>query len=134
MNIAFLSAKKLAALIRRKKLRSVDLLDLYLERVARLNPKVNAVVVLDEKRAREKARKADRAAAKGNWQGPLHGVPMTVKESFDVEGLPTTWGRAASRGRDPGGGVVGLIGHGLLRQVDARTPLRAGAPVLACPS
>jgi amidase len=98
MNTAFFSAKKLAALIRRKKLRSVDLLDLYLERVARLNPKVNAIVVLDEKRAREKARKADRAAAKGDWQGPLHGVPMTVKESFDVEGLPTTWGRTDLKG------------------------------------
>ena len=98
MNIPFFSAKKLASLIRRKKMRSVDLLDLYLERVARLNPKVNAVVVLDEKRAREKARKSDRAAAKGNWQGPLHGVPMTVKESFDVEGLPTTWGRADMKG------------------------------------
>ncbi|HEX7811208.1 MAG TPA: amidase [Burkholderiales bacterium] len=98
MNIPFFSAKKLASLIRRKKVRSVDLLDLYLERVARLNPKVNAIVVLDEKRAREKARKADRAAAKGDWKGPLHGVPMTVKESFDVEGLPTTWGRTDMKG------------------------------------
>jgi len=94
MNIPFFSAKKLASLLRRRKMRSVDLLDLYLDRVARLNPKVNAIVVLDEKHAREQARKADRAAAKGNWLGPLHGVPMTVKESFDVAGLPTTWGRA----------------------------------------
>ncbi len=90
----FLSAKKLASLIRRSKISSVELLDLYLERVARLNPKLNAIVVLDEKRAREQARKADRAAAKGNWKGPLHGVPITVKESFDLEGQPTTWGRA----------------------------------------
>jgi amidase len=94
MGIPFLSAKKLASLVRRKKFKSVDLLDLYLERIGRLNPKVNAIVVLDEKKARERARKADRAAAKGQWLGPLHGVPMTVKESFDVEGLPTTWGRA----------------------------------------
>ena len=89
----FLSAKKLASLVRRKKIGSVELLDLYIERVARLNPKLNAVVVLDERRAREQARKADRAAAKGDWKGPLHGVPMTVKESFDLEGHPTTWGR-----------------------------------------
>ena len=94
----FLSAKKLASLIRRKKIGSVELLDFYLERVARLNPKLNAVVVLDEKRAREQARKADRAAAKGDWKGPLHGVPMTVKESFDLEGHPTTWGRVDMRG------------------------------------
>jgi amidase len=93
MNTAFLSAKKLAAAIRRKRLGSVELLDFYLERVERLNPKLNAIIVLDEKRAREQARKADRAAAKGDWKGPLHGVPMTVKESFDLEGHPTTWGR-----------------------------------------
>lgn len=92
--IAFAPAIKLAALIRRKKIGCVELLDHYLERVTRLNSTVNAIVVLDEKRARERARKADRAAAKADWWGPLHGVPMTVKESFDVEGLPTTWGRS----------------------------------------
>jgi amidase len=94
----FLSAKKLAALIRRKKIGSVELLELYLERVGRLNPRLNAIVVLDEKRAREQARKADRLAAKQDWKGALHGVPMTVKESFDLEGQPTTWGRTDMKG------------------------------------
>lgn len=89
----FLSAKKLASLIRRKKIGSMELLELYLQRVERLNPRLNAIVVLDEKHAREQARKADRLAAKQAWKGPLHGIPMTVKESFDLEGLPTTWGR-----------------------------------------
>jgi amidase len=92
--IAFAPAKKLASLIRRRKIGCLELLDLYLARVARYNRKVNAIVVLDTKRARERARKADRAAARKDWWGPLHGVPMTVKEAFDVEGLPTTWGRA----------------------------------------
>ncbi|HKQ24305.1 MAG TPA: amidase [Burkholderiales bacterium] len=96
--VAFASARKLASLIRRRKIGCVELLDLYLERVTRLNPKINAVVVLDDRRARERARKADRAAAKKDWWGPLHGVPMTVKESFDVEGLPTTWGRTDMKG------------------------------------
>lgn len=91
--IAYAPAKKLASLIRRRKIGCLELLDLYLARVARYNRKVNAIVVLDTKRARERARKADRAAAKKDWWGPLHGVPMTVKEAFDVEGLPTTWGR-----------------------------------------
>ena len=94
----FLSAKKLASLIRRRKISSVEMLDFYLDRVARLNPKLNAVVVLDEKRARDRARKADRVAGKGEWKGPLHGVPMTVKESFDLAGHPTTWGRADMKG------------------------------------
>lgn len=92
--LPFASAKKLASLIRRRKVGCLELLDLYLERVSRLNSRINAIVVLDDKRARQRARKADRAAAKGDWWGPLHGVPMTVKESFDVEGLPTTWGHA----------------------------------------
>src|SRR5712691_2516609 len=95
--VAFAPAKKLAALIRRKKIGCIELLDHYLERIARLNPRINAVVLLDEKRARERARKAERAAAKSDWWGPLHGVPMTVKESFDIEGLPTTWGRPDMR-------------------------------------
>jgi amidase len=94
----FLSAKKLASLVRRKKMGSMELLELYLQRVERLNPRLNAIVVLDEKRAREQARKADRLAAKQAWKGPLHGVPMTVKESFDLAGLPTTWGRADMKG------------------------------------
>jgi amidase len=92
--IPFASAKKLASLIRRRKIGCLELLDLYLERVSRFNVRINAIVVLDDKRARQRARKADRAAAKGDWWGQLHGVPMTVKESFDVEGLPTTWGHA----------------------------------------
>jgi amidase len=92
-DVPFRSAKNLAGLIRRRKIGCLELLDLYLKRGERLNPRVNAIVAHDTERARARAKKADRAAAKGDWWGPLHGVPMTVKESFDVEGLPTTWGR-----------------------------------------
>lgn len=79
-------------MIRRRKIGCLELLNLYLQRIDRFNSRVNAVVVPDYERARARARKADRAAAKGDWWGPLHGVPITVKESFDVAGLPTTWG------------------------------------------
>jgi amidase len=96
--VPFHSARKLASMIRRRRITCVELLDLYLDRIGRLNPKLNAIVVLDEKRARDRARKADRAVAGGDLWGPLHGVPMTVKESFDVEGLPTTWGRPDMKG------------------------------------
>jgi amidase len=89
----FLPAHRLAALVRSRKIGCLELLDLYLKRVARFNPKINAVCVLDSERARKRARAADRALAKGELWGPLHGVPMTIKESFDVAGLPTTWGR-----------------------------------------
>ena len=101
LDIPFRSAKQLAGLIRRRQIGCVELLDLYLERGTRFNPQVNAIVVANFERARERAKKADRAAAKGDWRGPLHGVPMTVKESFDIEGLPTTWGRADLKSNIP---------------------------------
>ena len=93
MDPAFLPAHRLAALIRTRKLGCLELLDHYLDRVGRYNPTLNAICVLDAERARKRAKAADRALAKGERRGPLHGVPMTVKESFDVAGLPTTWGR-----------------------------------------
>ncbi|MCC7547775.1 MAG: amidase [Burkholderiales bacterium] len=93
MNKAFLPAHKLAALVRQGKIGCLELLNSYLERVEKYNPALNAIVVFDIERAKKRARAADRALAKGEVWGPLHGVPMTVKESFDVEGLPTTWGR-----------------------------------------
>ncbi|HVY06465.1 MAG TPA: amidase [Burkholderiales bacterium] len=108
MDIPYLSAKKLAAFIRRGKVGSAELLELYLERLDRFNPKLNAIVVLDVKRARERARKADRDAKKGNWHGPLHGLPMTVKESFDLAGHPTTWGRADMKGNVAGANALAV--------------------------
>jgi amidase len=91
-DIAFLPAGRLAGLIRRRKIGCLELLDHYLARVERFNPALNAIIATDITGARRRARAADKAIAKGEFWGPLHGVPMTVKESFDVKGLPTTWG------------------------------------------
>lgn len=91
-DIALHSAKRLAGLIRRRKIGCLELLDHYLARVDRFNPDLNAIIVTDIPKARRRAKAADTALAKGDVWGPLHGVPMTVKESFDVAGLPTTWG------------------------------------------
>jgi amidase len=66
-----------------------------------VNPAVNAVVCTDLPRARRQAQAADRARRRGAALGPLHGVPMTVKESFDVVGLPTTIGYENQRQRRP---------------------------------
>ena len=71
---------------------SVELLRGYLQRVDSLNPEINAIVVDDREQALKAARAADRALAKGAQVGPLHGVPMTVKESFNLTGQKTTWG------------------------------------------
>ncbi|MFI4987938.1 MAG: amidase [Alphaproteobacteria bacterium] len=91
-DIAFASAKRLAALIRRRKIGCLELLEHYLARVERYNPRLNAIIATDLPAARKRARAADKALAKGTPWGPLHGVPMTIKESFDVAGMATTWG------------------------------------------
>src|SRR5215468_5172781 len=88
----FRTAKELAADIRRKKIGCLELLDLYLERVAKHNPSLNAIIATDIEGARKRSRAADRALARRQPWGPLHGVPMTIKESYDVVGMPTTWG------------------------------------------
>ncbi len=97
--LSFLSAAQLARLIRRKKIGCLELLEHYWRRCERHNARLNAVIAFDLDAARKRARAADRAAAKGAWSGPLHGVPMTVKESFDVAGLATTWGLSEYRGQ-----------------------------------
>ncbi len=88
----FGSARQLARAVRTGKVSAVELLDAYLDRVDRLNPVFNAIVVDDRERARRDARAADRALARGTARGPLHGVPITVKESFNIPGHPTTFG------------------------------------------
>lgn len=95
--IAFASARALAAMVREKKIGAVELLDFYLDRVARLNPRINAVIVQRADEARREAAACDAMTAKGQSRGPLHGVPMTVKESFDVAGTPSTWGLLAQK-------------------------------------
>lgn len=90
----FGSATAQAAALRRGDVSSVELLEAYLARIDRYNPALNALVVDDREAARERAREADRALARGENWGPLHGLPMSVKESFDLKGQPTTWGHA----------------------------------------
>ena len=99
IDVPFRSAKQLAADLRRRRIGCLELLDLYLARGEKYNPQLNAIVVHDVEGARRRARAADRALAKGDVWGPLHGLPLTVKESYDVVGMPTTWGVPASRER-----------------------------------
>jgi amidase len=91
-SLCFQSALHIAAQLRSREIGAVECLEYFRERVERLNPALNAIVVLDWERAYESARQADLTLARGLPCGPLHGVPMTIKESFDVAGLPTTWG------------------------------------------
>lgn len=91
MDPTFLSATQLAASLRARRIGCLELLDHYIARIERLDGRLNAVVVRDFDRARQRARALD---AQADRNAPLFGVPMTVKESFDVAGLPTTRGHA----------------------------------------
>ncbi len=93
-DLALRPAHELAAAIRRRELSSRELLDHYLARVERLNPPLNAVVTLDIERARRAADTADIALARGDASGPLHGLPMTIKDTFETAGMRTTCGFA----------------------------------------
>jgi amidase len=89
--LATASAKELAAAVRTKSVSALEMTDAAIARIESLDGPINAVVVRDFDRARDQARGIDLAIAKGA-DLPLAGVPMTVKESFNVAGLPTTFG------------------------------------------
>jgi amidase len=92
MTLAFETASELARRIRAKEISSRELTDLFIRRIEKHDEGLNAVVVREFERAREAADAADAALARGEELGPLHGVPMTIKEAYDLEGTPTTWG------------------------------------------
>lgn len=81
-----------AEAVRSAQVSAVELVDSHLERIAEVNPQVNAVTQLLAERAREAAAQMDRRRAAGEALGPLAGVPFTVKESTAIEGVPTTFG------------------------------------------
>jgi amidase len=91
-SISEASATGLARAIRTKQISAVEAVDRLLERIEAVNPKLNAVVQLRADAARAEARAADQALARGTVRGPLHGVPMTIKDSLDTAGLSTTGG------------------------------------------
>jgi amidase len=94
---AYVGAAELGRLIASGKLTSRNALEYCLERIDRLNPRINAVVVLRVEQARAAADEADRAHRAGARRGPLHGVPITVKECFDWVGTASTFGREERR-------------------------------------
>jgi amidase len=94
MDPTFLSASQLADLVRTRAIGAVELLDHYIARVEAQDSRINAVVVRDFDRARGRARALDSQSDKS---APFFGVPTTVKESFDVAGLPSTRGHQAAK-------------------------------------
>src|SRR6195256_3562494 len=91
--ICFMRATDLAATIREKKLSAHEVMQAHLRQIERVNPKVNAIVTLvDEGQLMAQARAADEIIAKGKLLGPLHGLPVAVKDLTETKGIRTTYG------------------------------------------
>jgi amidase len=88
----FSSAVELAAAIRARRVEARELVELYLTRIGKHNGALNAVCTLDAAGARQRAREADEALKRGVTWGPLHGVPMTIKDAIETAGVRTTGG------------------------------------------
>jgi amidase len=99
--------------LRARRLSSRELLDAYLTRIDKLGPPINAVVTLDRERAYADASRADDAAVRGDWLGPLHGLPVTIKDAIEVAGMRST------------GGAIELTDH--IPSVDAPSVARLKA-------
>ena len=86
------SAVDIARAIRDKKISSVEVVEAHLDRIQEVNPQLNAVVLVTGDEAMAQAREADEELAKGRTMGPLHGVPMTIKDALETAGVITTGG------------------------------------------
>lgn len=92
MNLLYRSAFEIGADIKAQRITAREVLEFFLDRIASLNPQINAVVALDKERALVRADEADIAASNGDDWGPLHGVPLTIKDAFCTQGLVTVGG------------------------------------------
>ena len=101
MDLLFQPATEMARLIRERKLSPVELLDAHLARIEKLNPKLNAIVDIAADQAREEAQRAESLAARGEFLGPFHGVPITIKSSIEVAGMLCETGSPLNEGYRP---------------------------------
>src|ERR1700737_927945 len=90
--IVFSSTTQLAAAIRERKITAEETLEAFLAQIDKHNPVLNAVNIIDAEKAKERARAADEALARGELWGPLHGVPFTLKDAHSTAGMRTTVG------------------------------------------
>lgn len=97
MDILRLSLTELAAKIRARQVSPVDVTDACLDRITATDERLNAYVRVMPDSARAEAKQAEAETAGGNWKGPLHGVPVAIKDLYDIAGIPTT---ASSRQRE----------------------------------
>jgi Asp-tRNA(Asn)/Glu-tRNA(Gln) amidotransferase A subunit family amidase len=91
-DLAFCTVSQLAELVRTRRVTSVELTEMYLDRLKKQGEKLLCVITLTEDLARREAAEADREIAAGKYRGPLHGIPYGIKDLFATKGIPTTWG------------------------------------------
>ncbi len=99
--IAFAPLTRLARWIETRQITSERLTAIYLDRLARFDPKLRCVITLTRDLALQQARQADREIAAGRYRGPLHGIPWGGKDLLDTAGIPTTYGAEPYRNRVP---------------------------------
>lgn len=99
--LAFFPITKLSQLIRSQKITSMELTELYLQRLEKYGPELECVITLTADLAREQARQADAEISAGLWRGPLHGIPWGAKDLLDTRGIKTTWGAMPYKDRIP---------------------------------
>src|SRR5689334_16993002 len=87
-----LDITELAPLLRDRRVSPVEVTDAYLARIERLDPALNTYIRVTPDAARAAARQAETDIQSGGWRGPLHGVPLGIKDLFDVAGVPNTMG------------------------------------------
>ena len=99
--IAFAPVWQQSRWIESRQLTSERLTNIYLGRIERLNPKINAIITLTKEHALARAKAADAEIASGKYRGPLHGIPYGVKDLLDTKDIPTTYGAEPFRNRVP---------------------------------
>jgi aspartyl-tRNA(Asn)/glutamyl-tRNA(Gln) amidotransferase subunit A len=90
--LCYLTIREAAKLLRRRKISTVELLNAVLERIDRLNPEVNAFITVAAERALADAQRAQREISRGGSRGPLHGIPLLIKDNIETQGIRTTAG------------------------------------------
>ena len=89
-DIAFLSATELGTAIREKQISPVEAVEAYLERIDRIDPQVNSYITVTADQARQDALVAEKEIRGGNYRGPLHGIPIGIKDQIYTKGVRTT--------------------------------------------
>ena len=91
-SLAYSTVRELSDLLKRQKIKALDLTQMYLARLKRLDPRLHFAVTLTDERAVAQAKEVDKEIAAGRYRGPLHGIPWGAKDLLAVKNYPTTWG------------------------------------------